>query len=95
MSGNRINSNQAYEMGIVSKIIDKDNFKELSLEFAKKISEKPKSSLIELKKLISVDKKINKNIKKERKSFYELLDSDNKKIGIKSFFNKTKPIWKK
>jgi enoyl-CoA hydratase len=95
MSGNIINSNEAYEMGIVSKIIDKENFKKLSLEFAKKISEKPKSSLMELKKLISADKEIIKNIKKERKSFYELLDSDNKKIGIKSFFSKTKPIWKK
>ena len=94
MSGDIITSQQAYDFGVVSKIISKIDFKKTSLEFAKKISEKPKASLIEIKKLMNLDKKLNKNIKKERNSFYKLLDGQNKKIGIESFLNKTKPVWK-
>ena len=42
---------------------------------------------------MNLDKKIELDLKKERKSFYELLDSKNKKIGIESFFAKKKPNW--
>ena len=93
MSGEIISSMQAYEFGIVSRVISKDKFKEESIKIAKKISEKPKSSLVEIKKLINLDKKINSDIKKERQAFYKLLDSKNKKIGIESFLNKTSPNW--
>jgi hypothetical protein len=30
------------------------------------------------------------HLKDERQTFYKLLDSENKKIGIKSFFDKNK-----
>lgn len=94
MSGKIISSQQAYEIGIVSKIIPNDEFKESSMKFAQQISEKPKSSLLEIKKLINLDESLNQGIKKERQSFYKLLDSDNKKIGIKGFLNKTEIEWK-
>jgi enoyl-CoA hydratase/carnithine racemase len=93
MSGEIISSQQAYEMGIVSLIIDNENFEKLAFEFVKKISEKPKSSLIEIKKLINLNKNFKDGIEEERKSFYNLLDSKNKKIGIESFLNKKKPNW--
>mgnify|MGYP001284059526 CR=1 FL=1 len=93
MSGKIITSQRAYELGIVSEVIEQENFENISIAFAKKISEKPKSSLMEIKKLINQDKQLTKDIKEERKSFYKLLDSKNKKIGIKSFLNKTTPNW--
>jgi hypothetical protein len=34
------------------------------------------------------------SLKDERQTFYKLLDGENKYIGIKSFFEKTKPEWK-
>ena len=43
---------------------------------------------------MNLDKELNQNIKKERNSFYKLLDGKNKKIGIESFLNKIKPVWK-
>ena len=93
MSGEIISSTRAYELGIVSKVILKEQFKKISMDIAKKISEKPKSSLMEIKKLMNLDKKLEADIKKERKSFYKLLDSKNKKIGITSFLQKTFPKW--
>jgi len=93
MSGEIISSQRAYEMGIVSLIIDHKNFEKKAYEFVKKISEKPKSSLIEIKKLINLDKSLADGIKEERNKFYSLLDKKNKKIGIESFLNKKKPNW--
>ena len=46
-----------------------------------------------LKQMQSEDN-LRKSLIKERQEFYKLLDSENKKIGIKSFLNKTKPNWK-
>ena len=67
-----------------------DEFKAGSHKILKSISEKPLSSLVEIKRLINKDA----SLKDERQTFYKLLDSENKKIGIKSFFEKTKPEWK-
>ena len=37
---------------------------------------------------------IEKGLNEERKSFYNLLNSENTKEGISSFLNKKKPNWK-
>ena len=60
------------------------------MKILKSLSEKPLSSLIEIKRLINKEA----SLKDERQTFYKLLDSDNKKIGIESFLNKMKPEWK-
>ena len=78
----------------MSKVIDKNVFKDESIKFLKNLSEKPKSSLVEIKRLTKIDDKITSDLADEREAFYRLLDSENKKIGIKSFLNKTKPNWK-
>jgi len=93
MSGDIISAKQAYEIGIVSLIIDDDEFEKKSFNFVKTISDKPKESLIEIKKLINLDKNLTEGISEERKIFYKLLDSKNKIEGIESFLKKTKPNW--
>jgi len=94
MSGEIINSNEAYEIGIVSKILNVDNFQLEAIKFAKNISNKPKASLIEIKKLTKINLNLIDGIKKERESFYKFLDSKNKDEGIKSFLSKKNPKWK-
>ena len=89
-----ISANRAYELGLVSILLEKNNFFEESKKVAKKIAEKPKSSLIEIKKLISKNEFIEKGLKTERESFYNLLDHENAKIGIDAFLKKTKADWK-
>jgi len=79
---------------IVSQIIPKENFKEFTFNFLGMISSKPKKSLKIIKNLVNSEENLKKSLKKERQEFYKLLDSENKKIGIKSFLNKTKPNWK-
>jgi enoyl-CoA hydratase/carnithine racemase len=90
MTAEMITAQQAQNMGIVSVVLKADEFKTGAMKILKSLSEKPLSSLIEIKRLINNDA----SLKDERQTFYKLLDSDNKKIGIESFLNKTKPEWK-
>jgi len=94
MTGDLISGQRAYELGFVSILLDKNNFSSEAIKVVKKIAQKPKSSLIEIKKLISNNLNIDNNLKQERNTFYKLLDSENAKIGITSFLNKLKPEWK-
>ncbi|MDB9796006.1 enoyl-CoA hydratase/isomerase family protein [Pelagibacteraceae bacterium] len=94
MSGEIISGTKAYKLGLVSVLLDKVNFLEEVIKVAKQITEKPKSSLIEIKKLIGNDYLPEKGFDEERKSFYSLLNSENAKEGISSFLNKKKPTWK-
>ena len=66
-------------------IFKNENFNDDSIDFLKNISSKPKFSLQEIKRLINLDFKFKKALK-ERNTFYKLLNSKNKKIGIQSFF---------
>ena len=90
MTAEMITAQQAQNMGIVSVVLKADEFKEGATKILKSLSEKPLSSLIEIKRLINKEA----SLKDERQTFYKLLDSDNKKIGIDSFLNKKKPEWK-
>ena len=94
LSGEMISGQRAYEIGLVSVLLEKNNFLDEPKKFAKKIAEKPKSSLIEIKKLISNNLSLEQGLEKERESFYSLLDHENAKIGIKAFLNKIKADWK-
>ena len=94
LSGEMISANRAYELGLVSILLEKNKCLDESKKVAKKIAEKPKSSLIEVKKLISKNEFIESGLKKERESFYNLLDHENAKIGIDAFLRKTKADWK-
>ena len=90
MTGEIISAQQAHNIGVVSVVLKAEEFKEGAMKILKSISEKPLSSLIEIKRLINKDA----SLKDERQTFYKLLDGENKYIGIKSFFEKTKPEWK-
>ena len=94
MSGEIISAQRAYDLGFVSILLEKNNFSVEAIKVANKITQKPKSSLIEIKKLISNNLNINNNLEQERNSFYKLLNSENAKIGITAFLEKLKPEWK-
>ncbi len=94
LSGEMISGIRAYELGLVSILLEGNNFLEEAKEITKKIAEKPKSSLIEIKKLISISRPFEQGLDDERKSFYELLDHENAKIGIDAFLKKSKADWK-
>ena len=94
MSGDIITAQKGFELGFVSKVIEKNNFKSETDKILQNIASKPKSSLVEIKRLTKIDSSFKNNLSEERNSFYKLLNSENKKIGIDAFVSKTKPKWK-
>jgi len=93
MTGEIISAQRAYELGFVNILLNKKYFSIEAIKVAHKIAQKPKSSLIEIKKLISNNQDIDRDLEQERDSFYKLLNSANAKIGITAFLNKSKPQW--
>ncbi len=93
LSGEMITSQRAYELGLVSVLLEQENFSQEARKIAKKIAEKSRSSLIEIKKLISNESVLERGLEEERKTFYNLLDHENTKIGFKAFLNKIKAEW--
>ena len=94
MTGDIISAQRAYELGFVNVLLDKDNFSIEAIKIANKIAQKPKSSLVKIKKLISNNLNIEGGLEQERNFFYKLLNSENTKIGIAAFLNKLKPEWR-
>ena len=94
LTGEMISGQRAYELGLVSVLLEKYNFSVDAIKVANSIAKKPKSSLVEIKRLISNNHLLEKSLEEERKSFYSLLNSENAKEGISSFLNKKKPTWK-
>ena len=93
MSGEMITAQQAYEFGFVSKVIGSEKYTEESDRIFKNIASKPRSSLIEIKRLVKLDEQLDKNLKEERNTFYNLLDGKNKQEGIRAFLQKKRPNW--
>ena len=94
MSGEMITAQQAYEFGFVSKVLSSNKYTEDSNKIFKNIASKPRTSLIEIKRLIKLNKQLNEGLQEERATFYGLLDSKNKEEGIKAFIEKRNPKWK-
>ena len=88
MSGEIISGTKAYELGLVSILLDKADFLKEVEKVANQIAGKPKSSLIEIKKLISKNYLQEKGFDEERKSFYNLLNSEDAKKKISIFLKK-------
>jgi len=84
MTGEIISAQQAHNIGVVSVVLKAEEFKEGAMKILKSISEKPLSSLVEIKRLINKDA----SLKDERQTFYKLLDSENKKLVLKVFLRK-------
>ena len=94
IAGEIISGQRAYELGLVNILLNKNNFSTEAIKIANKIAQKPKSSLVKIKKLISNNLNIEGGLEQERNFFYKLLNSENTKIGIAAFLNKLKPEWR-
>jgi enoyl-CoA hydratase len=90
MTGEFINSAQALEYGIATKIVPHSELISSALDMAKKISINPKSALIMAKQAIKATQEttLAGGIALERQMFYSLLSSPDKNRLIKQFLSK-------
>jgi len=92
-SGEKISSAEAEKIGMIYKSVDDENGYQVTLDFAKKISEKPTKSIGLIKSLLNKSNRnsISEQLELEKKYQITAANSSDHKEGVKAFFEKRKP----
>jgi 2-(1,2-epoxy-1,2-dihydrophenyl)acetyl-CoA isomerase len=92
-SGEKISSAEAEKIGMIYKSVDDENGYQITLDFAKIISEKPTKSIGLIKNLLNLSNRNNLSEQLELEKKYQITaaNSTDHKEGVKAFFEKRKP----
>lgn len=95
-TGDRFSVEQAYDSGIVNRIVAEELLMEEALKFVKKLSKQPPLSLRLIKDSVNkaVDYSLYEGMQYERKNFYLLFSSQDQKEGMQAFIEKRKAHFK-
>lgn len=93
LTGRFISAKEAYDFGLVNKVVPVEFYLEEATAMAKMIAEKSPvaARLAKESVLNSFDTTIETGLEFERKNFYLLFSSDDQKEGMKAFIEKRKP----
>jgi enoyl-CoA hydratase len=96
LTGKMFSAREMFEAGLVTRVVEDGKFLEESLNLAKDIASKPTLAIQFAKECIlkSFDTTIEAGIEFERKNFYLLFSSEDKREGMKAFIEKRKAEWK-
>lgn len=96
MTGRLISAKEAYELGIINKVVPKELLMEEAIKLAKELASKAPIALSFIKD--SIRKVYEMNLKEgleyERRLFFLLLSTEDAKEGMKAFIEKRKPSFK-
>ena len=92
-SGEKISSAEAEKIGMIYKSVDDENGYQITLDFAKKISEKPTKSIGLIKNLLTLSNSnsLSEQLELEKKYQITAANSTDHKEGVKAFFEKRNP----
>ena len=93
LTGGNISAKRAFEMGLVNKVVKKDNLISECEIVAKLIISNSPNAIAESISLINVssNKPKDTGLKKEAKTFSKLFDSDETFEGLSAFIEKRPP----
>ncbi|MCX7966759.1 MAG: enoyl-CoA hydratase/isomerase family protein [Syntrophorhabdaceae bacterium] len=95
-TGDTINAQEAYRIGLVNKVVPKDKLMEEAMALAKKLASKPRAALGLIKRC--VDNGINMDLPSgltlEMDCFAIAFTSEDGREGINAFVEKRKPVFK-
>jgi enoyl-CoA hydratase len=96
LTGRNFTAQEAFDMGLVSRIVPPAEWLEGAINMAKEIASMPAIAVREGKEAIlkSFDLSIEMGLEFERKNFYLLLTTDDAREGMKAFMEKRMPVWK-
>lgn len=91
--GDRLTAHEAYQYGLVNKVVKKEELMKETLKMAKKLSEKAPIALKAAKKAICFTNKTNSTeaMQSEMEIWSGLFSSHDQKEGMKAFLAKRKP----
>jgi enoyl-CoA hydratase len=95
LTGRQFSAQEAYEMGLISKVVPPEVTIDEAKTLAKTIAEKPPIAVRLAKDAIlkSFDTTIEGGLDYERKLFYLLFASADQKEGMRAFMEKRSPVW--
>lgn len=95
LTGDMINGKEAYETGLVSKLVADDEVLGSAIEIASKIAKMPSIAIRQIKEVVLSGQDVNLTtaLALERKSLQLLFDSNDQKEGMRSFIEKRKPVF--
>jgi enoyl-CoA hydratase len=95
LTGKRFTAQEAFEMGLINKVISKDMLTTTVMSLAHSIAEKPVSALLLAKEavLAAEEGALEHGLQEERKRFAAAFDTENQKEGMKAFLEKRKAKW--
>ncbi len=96
LTGKFFSAQQAYEWGLVNKVVPKELYLEEALKLAQEIAAMPAFAVRMAKDAIlkAHELSLQEGLYYERKNFYLLFASHDQKEGMKAFVEKRKPQWK-
>ena len=96
LTGNIYSAQEAFQAGLVNKVIPAAELLNEAKKLALKIAEKSPIAVTAAKKAIlaSLELPLEEGIQKERQLFYGLFDSEDQKEGMRAFLEKRPPEFK-
>lgn len=95
LTGSMISAQEAYEAGLVNKVVPAALYLDEAISLAKQVASMPPvaARLAKESVLKSFDTTIETGLEFERKNFYLLFATDDAKEGMQAFMEKRKPTW--
>jgi len=96
LTGDIISADDAFNMGLVSKVVEDGAVFETALKIAVKIASMPPLAVLQIKEVVSAgqDIPLESALMLERKAFQLLFDSEDQKEGMRAFIEKRKAEFK-
>jgi enoyl-CoA hydratase/carnithine racemase len=95
MTGDPISGAQAYEWGLVERVVPRDELMDATLEIARTLAERSPHAIAVVKELAreTRDLPIAEGLRREAKAFARCLGSDDGREGVAAFLEKRTPQW--
>lgn len=96
LSASRLTAQEALQFGLVAQVYPLDSYFEKTLDVAKTIASKPHLAIQLSKAMInqSYEMSLDTGLELERKTFYAMFDTDDKREGMAAFLAKRPPQFK-
>ncbi len=95
LGGEMIDAERALSIGLLNHLFEADHLEQKTIEIAKNIGSKSPHTLKVAKNTVraALEMPISKGIEIEAAAFSNLFDTNDQKIGVTAFLERTKPEW--